>query len=88
VFILVHTGDDHSHLLAGQPLERLALVPQFYAMIHANMGHAIHSLWTTPWHAMVEWCPVAPLFASMLYMILPPALRRVARRNINVPEAA
>ncbi len=88
MFILVHTGDDHPHRLAGQPLERLALVPQFYAMIHANMGDPIHSLWTTPWHAMVEWCLVAPLCASMLYMILLPALRRVARRKISVPEAA
>jgi hypothetical protein len=57
-------------------------------MIHANMGNAIHSLWTAPWRAMVEWCRVAPLCASMLYMILLPALRRVARRKISVPEAA
>jgi hypothetical protein len=67
--------------------ERLALVPQFYAMIHANMGDAI---------PRVEH-PVAPngrvvpgrrFCASMLYMILLPALRRVARRKISVPEAA
>jgi hypothetical protein len=88
VFIPVHTGDDHSHLLEGQSLERLALVPRFYAMIHANMGDPIRSLWTTPWHAMDAWCLVAPLCASMLYMILLPALRRVARRKISVPEAA
>jgi hypothetical protein len=37
---------------------------------------------------MVVWCLVAPLSAGMLYMILLPALRRVARRKIaRVPEA-
>ena len=70
-------------------MERLALVPQFYAMIHANMGGAIRSLWTTPWHPIVARCLVAPLCAGMVYVILVPALRRVARRKIaRVPEAA
>jgi hypothetical protein len=37
---------------------------------------------------MVVWCLVAPLCASMLYMILLPALRRMARRKIaRTPEA-
>jgi len=44
----VHTGDDHSHLLAGQLWERLALVPRFCAMIHANMGDVIRSLLDHP----------------------------------------
>jgi uncharacterized protein (DUF2062 family) len=64
-------------------------VSQIYAMIHANMGDAIRSLWTTTWHAIVAWSLVAPLCAGVLYMILVPALRRVARRKIaGVAEAA
>jgi uncharacterized protein (DUF2062 family) len=64
-------------------------VSQIYAMIHRNMGDAIRSLWTTTWHAMVAWCLVAPLCAAALYVILVPALRRLARRKIpRVAEAA
>jgi uncharacterized protein (DUF2062 family) len=64
-------------------------VPQIYAMIHANMSDAFRSLWTTTWHAIVAWCLVAPLCAGVLYVILVPALRRVARRKTSrVAEAA
>jgi uncharacterized protein (DUF2062 family) len=74
--------------LFGSPHMPLS-VPQIYAMIHANMGEAIRTLWTTTWHAIVAWCLVAPLCAGILYVILVPALRRVARRRIpRVAEAA
>jgi uncharacterized protein (DUF2062 family) len=65
------------------------LVPQIYAMIHADMGNAVRSLWTTTWHAILVWSLVAPLCAAALYAVLAPALRRLARRKIaRVAEAA
>jgi uncharacterized protein (DUF2062 family) len=64
-------------------------VPQIYALIHANMGNAVRSLWTTTWHAIVVWCLVAPVFAAALYAVLTPALRRAVTRKIpSVAEAA
>jgi len=63
--------------------------PQIYAMIHANMGNAIRSLWTTTWHAIVVWGLVAPLCAGALYAVLAPTFRRAARRGVTrVAEAA
>jgi uncharacterized protein (DUF2062 family) len=63
---------------------RLAVsIPQIYAMIHANVWHAIRLLWTTTWHAVVVWCAVAPVIAGIVYVILLPALRRVLRRLQN-----
>ncbi len=61
-------------------------VPQIYAMIHAGMGNAIRSLWTTTWHAITVWCLLAPVFVAVAYAILVPALRRVLRRQ--APRAA
>jgi uncharacterized protein (DUF2062 family) len=64
-------------------------VPQIYAMIRASTSGAIRALWTTTWHAIVVWSFVAPLGAAAVYLILTPALRRVARRKIvPVAEAA
>ena len=64
-------------------------IPQIYAMMHASMTGAVRALWTTTWHAIVVWCLVAPLAAIVLYWILTPVLRRVARRKlVSVPEAA
>jgi uncharacterized protein (DUF2062 family) len=64
-------------------------VPQIYAMIHASMTGAVRALWTTTWHAIVVWAVLAPVAAITLYLVLVPALRRVARRKIiSVPEAA
>ena len=58
-------------------------------MIHANMGNAIHSLWTTTWHAIVVWCLVAPVCAAGIYAGLTPVLRRMVTRKItHVAEAA
>ncbi len=56
-------------------------VPQIYAMIHANMAEAIHTLWTTTWHAIVVWCLLAPLAAVLVYTALVPALRRALHRQ-------
>ena len=65
------------------------LVPQIYAMIHADMGNAIRSLWTTTWHAILVWSLVAPPCVAALYAVLAPALHRLARRKIaRVAEAA
>jgi uncharacterized protein (DUF2062 family) len=64
-------------------------VTQIYAMIHASVPGTIRVLWTTMWHAIVVWCLVAPFAAIVLYLILTPVLRRVARRKfVSVPEAA
>ena len=64
-------------------------VPQIYAMIHTSMTGAIRALWTTTWHAIVVWSLLAPVAAIILYFILTPVLRRVARRKfVSVPEAA
>jgi uncharacterized protein (DUF2062 family) len=64
-------------------------VPQIYAMIHASMTGAVRALWTTTWHAIVVWCMLAPVGAIVLYLVLAPVLRRVARRKlVSVPEAA
>ena len=64
-------------------------VPQIYAMMHASLADAVRALWTTTWHAIVVWCVAAPFAAIVLYWILTPVLRRVARRKpISVPEAA
>jgi uncharacterized protein (DUF2062 family) len=64
-------------------------VPRIYAMMHADMGSAIRSLWTTTWHAIAVWCLVAPASAVALYAILTPILRRAAPRKIpRVAEAA
>jgi uncharacterized protein (DUF2062 family) len=61
-------------------------VSQIYAMIHADMWHAIRMLWTTTWHAVVVWSLLAPLFVGVTYGVLAPILRRVIRRP--VPGAA
>jgi uncharacterized protein (DUF2062 family) len=64
-------------------------VPGIYAMMHADMGSAIRSLWTTTWHAIFVWCLVAPVCGAAIYAILTPALRRAAPRKIpRVAEAA
>jgi uncharacterized protein (DUF2062 family) len=74
--------------LFGSPHLPLS-VPQIYAMTHASLTGAVRALWTTTWHAIVVWCLVAPLAAIVLYWILTPVLRRIARRKIiSVPEAA
>jgi uncharacterized protein (DUF2062 family) len=63
-------------------------VPRIYAMIHANMGEAIRTLWTTTWHAVIVWCLVAPILAAAIYVTLVPILRRALRRGVaqNVAE--
>lgn len=64
-------------------------VPQIYAMIRVSASGAVRALWTTTWHAIVVWCFLAPLGAAVVYLILVPALRRVARRKtVPVAEAA
>ena len=64
-------------------------VPQIYAMIHASVTGTVRALWTTTWHAIVVWCLLAPVAAIILYLVLAPVLRRVARRKlVSVPEAA
>jgi uncharacterized protein (DUF2062 family) len=80
------------------PLQIALLIPFFRLgeklfgarhLPHASMSGAIRTLWTTTWHAIVVWCLLAPIAAIVLYLILAPLLRRVARRKlVSVPEAA
>ena len=58
-------------------------VPQIYALFHAGAWLAIKLLWTTIWHAMVVWGMFAPVFISLLYVVLTPLLRRALRRETN-----
>jgi uncharacterized protein (DUF2062 family) len=62
-------------------------VPQIYAMIHANMGETIRTLWTTTWHAIMAWCLLAPILGTAVYAALIPILRRALRRE-SPPDAA
>jgi len=40
--------------------------------------------WTPGWHAMIAWCLVGPLAIWILYLVLTPALRRLAAVSGNV----
>jgi uncharacterized protein (DUF2062 family) len=75
----------------GEKLFRAPYLPlsvlQIYAMIHASMGTAIRTLWTTTWHAMVVWCLLAPVAAALVYFALVPALRRALRRQRQTQPA-
>ena len=63
-------------------------VPQLYAMIRADMWHAIVSLWTTTWHAVMAWCLVAPVFVALTYVLVAVLLRRVWRQQVAQNQRA
>src|SRR5271157_231365 len=52
-----------------------------YGMARANLWGAIKFLWTTTWHAIVVWAVVVPLFTVLIYFVLTPIFRRLARRD-------
>lgn len=55
-------------------------ISHIYEMARANLWGAIMFLWSTTWHAMVVWAVLAPLFTALIYYVLLPVFRRVARR--------
>lgn len=58
-------------------------VSQIYAMVHADLWGAIKFLWNTTWHAMVVWGLLAPFAAALMYFVLVPIFRRVARGSVK-----
>ena len=62
-------------------------VSQIFAMAHANFWGAIKLLWNTTWHAVVVWALLAPFAVALIYFVLLPIFRRVARRAATVPAA-
>src|ERR1700688_3957555 len=62
-------------------------VSQIVSMAHANLWGAIKLLWNTTWHAVVVWALLAPFAAGLIYFVLLPIFRRVARRQSAVPPA-
>jgi uncharacterized protein (DUF2062 family) len=79
-------------LRAGEILfraPRLAIsLSQILAMVKANVWHAIAALWTATMHAIVAWALVAPLAVYLIYKILSPILKRLARvSGLAKPEA-
>ncbi len=55
-------------------------IPHIYRMAHADLWGAIKFLWSTTWHAIVVWAVLAPLFTALIYFVLVPVFRHVARR--------
>jgi hypothetical protein len=62
-------------------------VSQIVSMAHANFWNAIKLLWNTTWHAVVVWALLAPFAVALIYLVLLPIFRRVARRPTAVPPA-
>ncbi len=54
-------------------------VEQMLAMAKANLPHAIDLLWLTAFHAAVAWMLVGPLGIVLLYFVLVPVIRRLAK---------
>jgi uncharacterized protein (DUF2062 family) len=55
-------------------------IPHIYEMARADLWGAVKFLWSTAWHAMVVWALLAPLVTALIYYVLLPVFRRVARR--------
>jgi hypothetical protein len=63
-------------LFRARPLS-LSLA-QMVAMAHADLLHAISSLWLVTLEAVSAWLLVGPLLTFLLYVCLSPAVRRLA----------
>ena len=49
-----------------------------FESIKRSAWQTTKTYWTTGWHAMVAWCLVGPLAIWMMYLVLAPALRKLA----------
>jgi hypothetical protein len=63
-------------------------ISQILTMAHANFWGAIKLLWNTTWHAMVVWALLAPFAAGLIYLVLLPIFRRIAKRPTAAPTAS
>ena len=52
-----------------------------FESIKRSAWQTTKTYWTSGWHAMVAWCLVGPLAIWTLYIVLAPALRKVARAS-------
>jgi len=64
-------------LFAVEPI-KISLA-QILNLIRADVWSAISILWTTTMHALVAWLALGSLGALLIYMLLAPALRKLAR---------
>lgn len=49
-----------------------------FASIKRSAWQTTKTYWTSGWHAMVAWCLIGPLAIWVMYIMLAPALRRLA----------
>jgi uncharacterized protein (DUF2062 family) len=75
--------------------ERLFGVPplamtasQMLALAHANFLHSISVLWLTALRAAAAWMLIGPPGIIVLYVILVPIIRRMARIHVRASAAA
>jgi len=73
-------------VLFGAPHVSLSLTIIFES-IKRSAWQTTKTYWTSGWHAMIAWCLVGPVAIWILYMILAPVLRRLARVSANVVKA-
>jgi len=50
----------------------------FYESIKRSAWQTTKTYWTSGWHAMIAWLLVGPLMIWIMYLVLVPALRRLA----------
>jgi uncharacterized protein (DUF2062 family) len=60
---------------------------QMVAMLHTDMWATITALWQTTVHAIFAWFVVGPLMIVILYKILTPLMRRIAKMNHTLLHA-
>jgi len=64
--------------LFGSPAMQVSLT-QVAHLIRENVWAAIATLWTVTMHALVAWLALGSLASPILYVLLAPALRKLAR---------
>jgi uncharacterized protein (DUF2062 family) len=62
-------------------------VSQIFSMAHASFWGTVKLLWNTTWHAIIVWMLLAPFAVALIYFLLVPVFRRVAR-NLARPIPA
>ncbi len=62
--------------------------PLLTAAIKTGIWHAIVTLWTASWHAMIAWAIIAPLAGAFLFLVLRILLRRAAAALATRAQAA
>ena len=69
---------------AGEILFGVKPVPfsltEVFAMLHADLWGTIQKFWVSTVHAIVAWGLTAPVVIAVVYLVLTPVFRRLARR--------